>query len=141
MINTNIQKSKQLGIPFGTAQSKLRKMVLFHVLKKYNANFCFRCKKKILSVDEFSIDHKKPWLHENINLFWSMRNIAFSHLHCNICASRVNRPTKGTQKHGTDCKYHAGCRCGRCTLAHAMYRRGQRARKKMKEISISTLRT
>ena len=89
MNNNNDKKSKVLGIPYGTAQNKLRKMVLFHLLKRYKENVCFQCGKPIETVDELSIEHKKPWLNESVDLYWDMNNIAFSHLHCNCGAAQV----------------------------------------------------
>ena len=62
--NTNISRNKQLGMPFGTASGKLRKIVLFHLLKKkIGENICYQCNEEILTVRELSIEHKTPWLH------------------------------------------------------------------------------
>jgi hypothetical protein len=79
-------KDAQLGMPLGTASGKLRKQILFHLLCKLNENICFKCKKPILNVDELSIEHKENWLHsENPKeLFFSLDNIAFSHMKCNL---------------------------------------------------------
>lgn len=81
----DIRKSDRgLGIPFGTACHRLRKMVLFHILRKHNENVCFKCSLIIDSVAELSIEHKKPWQGVDIELFWDLENIAFSHLKCNV---------------------------------------------------------
>jgi hypothetical protein len=110
--NTNDEKSRQLGMPHGTANGRLRKMIIFHLLKELKQNFCFQCGAEIERVDELSIEHKKPWLHESVDLFWDLNNIAFSHLHCNISAGR--RVTV-EPRHGTAGEYkNRGCRCELC---------------------------
>lgn len=74
---------------YGTAQHRLRKLVLFDLLKRHNENSCFRCGHTIEGADELSIEHKQPWLDASAKLFWDLSNIAFSHLRCN----RPNRPS------------------------------------------------
>lgn len=81
-------KSEQLGMPIGTANARLRKMVLFDVLRRHGENVCCRCGEKIESVMELSLEHKKPWLHVSADLFWDLDNIGFSHTRC-------NQPTPG----------------------------------------------
>lgn len=80
----NEKKAAQLGMSGGKAYHKLRKKILFYYIKKAGNNICYRCEKKINDIDDFSIDHKKHWLNNNIKLFWNIRNIAFSHLKCNL---------------------------------------------------------
>lgn len=124
----NEEKSKQLGMPFGTANGKLRKMVLFHLLKKHKENFCFQCGTEIETVDELSIEHKKPWLHESTDLFWDIDNIAFSHHHCNCAAARQ---MKGVHIiHGTCYGYGSGCRCDSCRNAATLARQEDRINKR-----------
>ena len=77
------RKSAFLGMPHGTANGRLRKMILFHLLRKHGENTCFKCSKKIETVDDLSIEHKQPWEGISVELFWSLDNIAFSHLRCN----------------------------------------------------------
>lgn len=86
----NKKKSEQLGMPIGTASAKLRKSILFNILKETGKNICFQCGKEINSEDELSIEHKVPWLDSSnpVELFFSLENIAFSHLKCNIGAAR-----------------------------------------------------
>jgi len=98
---SNEIKSNQLGMPFGTASSKLRKQILFNLLKKYGENICFKCKKEILNEEELSIEHKEPWLHSKSpkELFFDINNIAFSHLMCNITVHRTKFTTYGTSKY------------------------------------------
>jgi hypothetical protein len=70
-------------MPHGTASYRLRKMVLLHLLQKYGENICFKCSEKIEDVNDLSIEHKQPWEGVSVELFWSLDNIAFSHLRCN----------------------------------------------------------
>ena len=77
------RKSAFLGMPHGTAGNRLRKMVLFHLLQKHGENICFKCSQKIETPDELSIEHKQPWEGVSVALYWSLDNIAFSHLGCN----------------------------------------------------------
>ena len=87
-INCHRKQSQQLGMSYGTAASRLRKLVLFDTLKRHDENVCFQCGLSIESAAELSIEHKQPWLDVSADLFWDMSNIAFSHLRCN----RPNRP-------------------------------------------------
>ena len=77
------RKSAFLGIPHGTACNRLRKMVLFDLLRRHGENVCFKCAGVIETAEELSIEHKQPWEGISIELFWSLENIAFSHLRCN----------------------------------------------------------
>ena len=80
---SSARKSAFLGMPHGMAGNRLRKMLLFHLLQKHAENVCVKCEKPIETVDELSIEHKQPWEGVSVELFWSLDNIAFSHLHCN----------------------------------------------------------
>lgn len=84
MRDSNFRKSAFLGMPHGTASYRLRKMVLLHILQKHGENVCFKCSEKIEDVNELSIEHKQPWEGISVELFWSLDNIAFSHLRCNL---------------------------------------------------------
>src|SRR5271170_1579899 len=89
----NEKKTQTLGMPFGTACGRLRKNILFHLLTRLKENICFKCGLTIEKVEDLSIEHKLPWEGRSADLFWSLDNIAFSHLHC-------NRPhTNGNQKY------------------------------------------
>ena len=87
-IDRHKNMSTQLGMPRGTAANRLRKMVLFDILKRHKENICVRCSKEIETVEELSIEHIKPWEHEDTALFWDLTNIGFSHLKCNCAAAR-----------------------------------------------------
>jgi hypothetical protein len=80
---SNEKKAATLGMPHGTANGRLRKIILFHLLKKLNENICFKCSQVIDKVEDLSIEHKQPWEGRSADLFWDLDNIAFSHLICN----------------------------------------------------------
>lgn len=93
MISGNQKKNEQLGMPYGTACARLRKSILFSLLKETGKNICFQCGKIIESEKELSIEHKINWLDsENPKeLFFDLKNIAFSHLSCNISVARRDK--------------------------------------------------
>jgi hypothetical protein len=92
----NHKKTELLGMPFGTAGGRLRKMVMFHLLKKHQENICFKCGKVIEEVAELSIEHKESWQLGGPHLYWDLDNIAFSHLKCN--RRSVSRPGSGRSR-------------------------------------------
>lgn len=98
MDNSLKKKQEQLGMPLGTASAKLRKSILFSLLKETGKNVCYQCGRVIENEDELSIEHKVPYLDSDNpkELFFSLENIAFSHLDCNIRAAR--RSTKALSK-------------------------------------------
>lgn len=115
-MDSNIKKAAQLGMPHGTASNRLRKMIIFSLLKKLNENYCHQCGGEIESVKELSIEHKIPWL-DSANpkeLFFDLDNIGFSHLSCNAGAARQTHRVKN---HG-ETLYKEGCRCDICKSAH-----------------------
>lgn len=124
MNKSNNKKSKQLGMPFGTANGRLRKKILFHLLQKSKENICFQCKNLIETEEELSIEHKKPWLDKNTELFWDINNIAFSHLSCNAGAAKQTKP----RKHPSSRAYMRGCRCKECRDIERKRRKNQRER-------------
>lgn len=90
-MNRSQKLAQELGMPFGTACNRLRKKVLFHLLEKLNGNVCFKCNKAIELVSDLSIEHKQPWEGRNVELFWDIENIAFSHMKCNTPHSIPNK--------------------------------------------------
>lgn len=82
-MNRAQRRSEQLGMPYGTANNRLRKNILFQYVVKAGDNFCFKCGSEIKTVEELSIEHKLPWEGRDTELFWDIDNIAFSHLACN----------------------------------------------------------
>lgn len=93
MDNNTKKKYEQLGMPQGTASGKLRKIIMFDLLKQLEKDICYRCSEKIKSVDELSIEHKEPWLDSAnpVGKFFDLNNISFSHLKCNIGDARQPR--------------------------------------------------
>ena len=77
----------------GTAYHRLRKMILWKYIKLAGDNTCFQCGEEIVIIDDLSVEHKIPWLDskEPIRMFFDEENIAFSHLSCNIRASKRHR--------------------------------------------------
>lgn len=125
MENYNKKKADQLGMPIGTASNRLRKSVVFSLLKKLNENFCFQCGGEIESEKELSIEHKVPYLdsEDPKSLFFDLNNIAFSHLSCNVGAARPK-----VMKHPSSQSYQKGCRCDGCKSAESLRRKEQRIR-------------
>jgi hypothetical protein len=93
-INANKKKAGLLGESGGAAQGKLKKLILYSFICRLEENICFRCGKKIETIEELSIDHKNPWMKaENPKeAFFDLENIAFSHLSCNSLASERKVP-------------------------------------------------
>ena len=124
----NKKKSKQLGMNHGTAQHRLRKMIMFSLIQQTGLDICHQCGKSIVDIDTLSIEHKVRWLNSEdpIGLFFDLDNIAFSHMKCNYSAA-----DKSWQKrtHGKSGYTNYGCRCEVCTKANAESQRKQRARR------------
>lgn len=83
------EKKKQLGMDPGTASNRLVKDLLWDFIVKSGQDFCFQCGAQ-MERDNFSIEHKEPWLHSEdpLGLFFDLDNISFSHHSCNCAASR-----------------------------------------------------
>jgi hypothetical protein len=92
MGNSNAKKAEQLGMPYGTASGRLLKLLLLQMARDLHRDTCYRCGKRIMTVEEFSIEHKEAWLDVSVDLFWDLDNIAFSHRVCNVRAGRRNVP-------------------------------------------------
>ena len=129
MDKNNEKKQAQLGMPIGTASAKLRKMVLFSLLKKHGENFCYQCNLEIETAEELSIEHKIPWLdsEDPIKLFFDLENISFSHLSCNVGARKKSEPL-----HGTYSRYWVyKCRCPECKEAKRINMQNYRSKRKV----------
>lgn len=74
---------QELGMAFTTACARLKKKILFDLIKKVNMDTCYRCGKLIEEAGDLGIDHKEPWLHIDSKLFWNLDNVCFSHVKCN----------------------------------------------------------
>lgn len=108
------KKKQQLGMNPSTAQGRLLKDILWSFVDT-SGSLCFQCGNK-MSRDNFSIEHKIPWLdsEDPVGLFFDMENIGFSHLTCNVKAGRKQpAPQCGTVQRYK--KYN--CRCDACKAA------------------------
>ena len=92
------KKDLQLGMSHGTANNRLNRMLLFSMVQKLGLDVCFRCGRKIESINELSIEHKVAWLNSNNpkELFFDLDNVTFSHLSCN--ASFASHPKRKTDE-------------------------------------------
>ena len=93
MKNSNKTKNELLGMPYGTASNRLRKTILFSLVKHCQLDICYRCGLAIENIDDLSIEHKVAWQSsENpIEAFFDLDNISFSHLNCNVDARDKTR--------------------------------------------------
>jgi len=87
--SSTAKKSRLLGMSWGKASSRLRKMVLFRILKEAGLNVCFRCGERIENVDDLSMEHTVPWqtARHPKTVFFDVDRIAFSHQYCNYGAT------------------------------------------------------
>jgi hypothetical protein len=92
LYDRNIDK---LGMHKSSAQRKLSKILLFEYVKKAGENICWQCGVEIIEFDEFSIEHKESWscAEDSKKAYFDVKNIAFSHLTCNVQKIR-NSPHK-----------------------------------------------
>ena len=81
-------KRSQLGMNSSKASQRLLRSVLFSILIEHGLDVCYRCGEKIETLKELTLDHKEPWLHASVDLFWDVKNIAFSHRSCNSAVRR-----------------------------------------------------
>lgn len=88
METPNQKKNRLLGEPYGTATNRLRKMLLFDFAKRCGEDICYRCKTRIETIEEFSIEHTIPWqgTANPREAFFDLSKITFSHLSCNVGA-------------------------------------------------------
>ena len=123
------KKSEQLGMPFGTACNRLRLKLMYSLAHQAGMGNCFVCEEPIETPDDLSIEHKKPWLDKNPDLFWDLDNVAFSHRRCN----RPHWRMPPSADHGQPARYRRGCRCEECRSwkreDNRQYRHGGRSQK------------
>jgi hypothetical protein len=83
LYDRNIEK---LGMHKSSAQRKLIKMILFEYVNKADENICWQCGDKITDFDKFSVEHKESWscADDPQKAYFDLKNIAFSHLNCNV---------------------------------------------------------
>ncbi len=94
---SNETKSRALGMNFSTAGGRLRKMILFDLLQRFDLDWCFRCEEPIEDIGDLSIEHKEPWqtADDPKAVYFDLDNISFSHLSCNCRASNGGPRRKG----------------------------------------------
>lgn len=128
MSKGNKKKAEQLGMSHGAASNRLRKQIMFALIKFSkidDLDICFQCGEKIENVDNLSIEHIVPWLdsEDPVELYFDLDNIAFSHLKCNVGAARVTNRSP----HGTEGRYNRyACRCDKCREANTVAQRKTR---------------
>lgn len=125
---SNKIKAEQLGMSHGTANNRLRKSILFKFIQLLELNDCWQCNRKIENANELSIEHITPWLHSEdpVNLYFDLDNIAFSHLSCNISASRNPHAIEYDFKSGK--QYCCGCKKDVDTLKFPSYARNKKSK-------------
>ncbi|QFP93877.1 hypothetical protein [Pectobacterium phage Wc4-1] len=121
-----MKKQSQLGMHPSTASAHLIKDILFKFVCDSGKNKCHHCGEPMMR-DTFSVEHKTPWLDSDnpIELYFNLNNIGFSHLSCNIKASRNGRKVQDGVCHGTVTMYNRGCKCSFCLNAWNSYKRAK----------------
>jgi hypothetical protein len=86
-----MKKHLQLGMNAGTASYRLTKDLLFDFVIRAG-HVCRHCGGQIARED-FSIEHKTPWLDSDDphGMFFDLENIAYSHYRCNVSAARRSK--------------------------------------------------
>lgn len=100
----NQNKEKLLGMPFGTAMGRLRKSIMFELARRLGECVCYRCRKPIDTVEEFSIEHMEAWQRASdpVAAFFNIDNIAFSHHECNRLAA-----TPGNKRFNSEAEWRS----------------------------------
>lgn len=120
---SNVEKKReQLGMHPSTASARLLRDTLWRFIERCGGTKCSKCGED-MTRENYSVEHKEAWLDsaDPVGFYFNQDNITFSHLSCNIKASR-NGP-KIRFGCGTYQSYHRGCRCDPCRSAKAAYRR------------------
>lgn len=120
------KKTELLGINHSTAQSALRKQIIYHLAEKLGMLNCYRCSEHI-ELNRFSIEHKDSWMgaSDPLATFFDMENIAFSHLSpCNVGAANRTGDRLGARRefcqdgHRIEENLETTGRKRRCRLCH-----------------------
>lgn len=82
------KKNDLLGMSYGTAANRMRKLLLFSLVCRLKENTCHRCGKEIATASDLSIEHTVPWegADNPVATFFDLDKIQFSHLRCNSSA-------------------------------------------------------
>lgn len=109
------KKKNQLGESSSSAAAKLKKILLFSMVKELNRSNCFHCSFPITKVEDFTVEHKIPWLDSKnpVELFFDLDNIAFSHFKCNSGAARKPHKKYFSVKEKRDAKLKSRIKSGR----------------------------
>lgn len=98
----NKKLAEHLGIRnMAIARKTLVKMVMLNLLQQLDMDNCFRCKQKVVKIEDISLDHgNESWRtcadkNKAQELFWDLDNLFVSHKWCNT--PDYNR---GTNKNG-----------------------------------------
>jgi hypothetical protein len=111
MSDSNQRRSEILGMPFGTACNRLRRIVMFDLLQRHEENVCFKCGKVIFKAEDLSLEHKETWQDGGPSLFWDLTNIAFSHRQCNLPKGIVRREIVDGMLWCSNCKLYKPISC------------------------------
>lgn len=76
------RQAEQLGMPMGTARSKLHRKLIWDLLLRQGENKCGHCGDWIRAPEDLAITHVEPWLDNDASLFWDTHNVAFMHSPC-----------------------------------------------------------
>lgn len=117
---SNRLKDKLLGEPHGSANGRLKKAIIFKYVRLAGHDICYRCVRRIESIEELSIEHKISWQRASDPqaAYFDLDGIAFSHLRCNIRAARkdiVTRKQLNARSRTIFFEYHGcepECWCG-----------------------------
>lgn len=104
--NSNKKKDEQLGMNAGTAYHRLRKSLLFSLVKECGRDWCYQCGERIENEKDLSVEHMVPWLdsEDPVKLFFDLDNISFSHLKCNISNARKPNKKYETERESKDAR-------------------------------------
>ena len=88
------KRKEMLGISFSTANSRLKKNILFDFVERLGLNVCYRCNELITCAEELTVDHKEPWGISNnpVETFYDLNNIGYSHPTCNYSNNTKGEP-------------------------------------------------
>lgn len=98
--NRKQRQAEQLGMPVGTARSKLHRNLIWKLLLRHGENLCAHCDDWISNPEELAITHFEPWLDNEPSLFWEYDNVAFMHRTC-AAEHGATKPQEGKTEMST----------------------------------------
>lgn len=113
--------SALLGHSYGSAGTRLRKLLLFEYAKIAGLLECYQCDLPLVSVDDFTIEHTVPWrtADDPVKMFYDTSKIAFSHTRCNLGAfSRGKTHCPAGHPYDEDNTYHEAGGQRRCRVCN-----------------------